>query len=82
MIDGLFLSLMRRLAALFRRFLGSDVDTDELLNELYVRMRDVNLSGVHNAEAYVFAAAFNLAKQKAKDRAMNSREAIKALLRP
>ena len=65
MIESLFTTHAPALAALFRRRLGSNVDTDDLIQEVYVRMLGANLDGVRNVDAYLFAVAANLWKEQA-----------------
>jgi RNA polymerase sigma-70 factor (ECF subfamily) len=65
MIESLFVTHARALGAYFRRRLGKDVDTDDLIQEVYVRLLRVNVKDIRNAEAYLFAVAANLWKEQA-----------------
>jgi RNA polymerase sigma factor (sigma-70 family) len=64
-IESLFLSHARALSALFRRRLGKDADTEDLIQEVYVRLLGANLDGIRNVEAYLFTVAANLGKERA-----------------
>jgi RNA polymerase sigma factor (sigma-70 family) len=64
-IESLFLAHARALGALFRRRLGKDADTEDLIQEVYVRLLGANLNGIRNIEAYLFTVAANLGKERA-----------------
>jgi RNA polymerase sigma-70 factor (ECF subfamily) len=74
MIDTLFQVHTRALAALFRRRLGNDVDTEDLVHEVYLRITRANVDKIQNLEAYLFTVAENLAKKHAKQQSRRRRQ--------
>jgi len=70
-IEGLFLTHARSLAALFRRRLGRDADTDDLIQEVYVRLLGAQLEDIRNIDAYLFTVAANLIKERAFSQSRN-----------